>query len=275
VRKVGTHVLAFLDTLESVGDPASHLDASGIFRFITACAPAMGRAQRKAMCAALRSFLRFLHQHGVVSRDLSTAVPVIPTFKLDSIPPVIALANIETLLSVVDRSTQLGRRDYAMLLVLATYGLRAGQLCGLRLDDIDWRHETIRIRGAKGGEDTLLPLQPAVASALVDYLQHGRPTGGPWREIFLRVRAPIGPLAGVVTNIIKAYARKAGLTGIPLGAHAWRHACATRMLASGQTLKTIRDTLGHRSIETTAIYAKVDIDQLRVAALEWPEGVTS
>lgn len=268
------HVSAFVEAIEGAGKSISQLDAAGIFRFVTTRAQGMSRSQRKSMCAALRSLLRFLHLRGDIPSELSTAVPVIPSFKLDRLPAVIALVDIERILAAVDRSTPIGRRDYAMLLVLATYGIRAGQLCALRLEDIDWRHEMIRIRGAKGGGDTLLPLRPAVGQAVVDYLRHGRPSVGSWREVFLRVRAPIGPLAGAVQNIIKPYARKAGLTDIPLGAHAWRHGCASRMLASGQSLKTIRDTLGHRSIETTFIYTKVDIEKLREAALEWPEATS-
>lgn len=148
--------------------------------------------------------------------------------------------------------------------------MRSGQVCGLRLDDLDWRHETLRVRAAKDGRNTLLPLPPAVGEALIDYLRHGRPTW-PAREIFLRARAPMGALRGNLTNIIKLYAQKAGLALPSFSPHAWRHACATRMLVQGHALKTIRDVLGHRSIETTAIYTKVDIEQLRHAALEWPE----
>jgi integrase/recombinase XerD len=271
VQRHRRHVCAFVDAVEGKDGSTRQLDADRIFRFVTKRAQGMSRSQRKAMCAALRSFLRFLHVRGDISSDLSMAVPVIPSFKLDRLPAVLSLADIERILSVIDRSTAIGRRDYAMLLVLATYGLRAGQLCALRLDDIDWRHETMRIRGAKGGRDVMLPLRPSVGQAIVDYVRHGRPSGGSWREVFLRVRAPIKPLAGVVHNIIKPHARRAGLSGVPLGPHAWRHACASRMLASGQSLKTIRDVLGHQSIETTFIYTKIDISKLREAALEWPE----
>lgn len=120
----------------------------------------------------------------------------------------------------------------------------------------------------------LLPLVSTVGEAIVDYLRGGRPVGWPFRQLFLRVRPPIGPLGGNLVNIIKPYATKAGVRLPSFGSHAWRHACATRMLKKGQSLKTIRHILGHSSIETTFIYTKVDIDALRQAALEWPE-VTS
>jgi len=277
VRRIERHRVHVQAFLESLGPPdtviPAGLDAGAVFRFITTRAPALGRSERKSMCAALRTFLRFLRLRGALTQDLAAVVPVIPSFKLDRLPRGIAWEDIQKILAVVDRSTPMGRRDYALLLVLATYGIRSGQLCALRLADIDWRHDTLRVRAAKGGRDTVLPLRPVVGEALVDYLRHGRPTW-PVREVFLRIRAPRGPLRGNLTNIIKPYARTAGVSAPSFGPHAWRHACATRMLAHGHALKTIRDVLGHRSIETTFIYTKVDIERLRLAALEWPE-VTS
>jgi integrase len=250
------------------------LTGAAVQRFITARAATMSRGQRKALCAATRTLLRFLYLRGDTAVDLVSAVPVIPTFKLERLPTAIDTDTLERILAAVDRSTPVGRRDYAMLLLLATYGLRAGQLCALRLEDLDWRRQQLRIPGAKGGAAVVVPLRPAVGEALIDYLRHGRPVGWPCRQLFLRVRAPIGPLRGVLSNHIKPYVRKAGVTVPSSGAHAWRHACATRMLATGQSLKTIRHLLGHRSIETTFIYTKVDLGALRQAALEWPEGAS-
>ena len=272
-RRSEQHRLHIQALLESPGvqGPAGvveDLTASTLTRFLTARAERLAPSQRKLLCAAVRSFLRFLHLRGSLTHDLVGAVPVIPTFKLARVPRGIAWEDVETILAAVDRSTPQGKRDYAILRLLATYGIRSGQLCALRLDDIDWRRETLRVRAAKGGREVLLPLQPSVGEAVVDYLRSGRPAW-PFREIFLRVRAPMGPLRGTLTNMIKPYARKAGVSG-PLGPHAWRHACATRLLAHGHSLKTIRDLLGHRHIETTFIYTKVDIERLRQAALEWP-----
>ncbi len=267
------HVEALLSALghQAQGEEFRSLSGASVQRFITSRAGELSRGQRKAMCAALRTFLRFLFLRGYTSLDLVSAVPIIPSFKLERVPTAISTDAIERILAAVDRSTLVGRRDYAMLLLLATYGVRAGQLCALRLDDIDWRRQLLRIPGAKGGRDAAYPLHPAVGEAIVDYLRHGRPVGWSVRQLFLRVRAPVGPLRGVLANTIKPYARKAGVEVPSLGAHAWRHACATRMLAKGQSLKTIRHMLGHRSIETTFIYTKVDLGALRQAALEWPE----
>ena len=242
-----------------------------IQRFIMRHAEPLSRSARKVMCAAIRTFLRFLYVRGYTPLDLASAVPVIPSFKLERLPTTISTDAIQRILGAVDRSTTMGRRDYAMLLLLATYGLRAGQLCALRLEDIDWRGQSLHIPGAKGSKDHVFPLHPTVGEAMVDYLRNGRPHGYPFREVFLRVYAPIGPLRGVLRNQIKRYADLAGVQADSLGSHAWRHACATRMLESGHSLKTIRHMLGHASIQTTFIYTKVNLGALRDVALEWPE----
>ena len=221
--------------------------------------------------AAIRTFLRFLYMRGYTPLDLVCAVPVIPSFKLERLPTTISIADIQSILGAVDRTTAMGRRDYAMLLLLATYGLRAGQLRALRLEDIDWRAQVLRIPGAKGSEDHAYPLHSAVGEAIVDYLRDGRPIGYPFREVFLRVRAPVGPMCGALGYQIRRYANLAGVRAESLGSHAWRHACATRMLENGHSLKTIRHMLGHASMQTTFIYTKVNLGALREVALEWPE----
>lgn len=261
---------AFLDSLGPTSSAASiaGLSPDAVHVFIMTRSEKMARSSKKRLCAALRMFLRFLLVRGYLSRDIVSSVPIIPSYKLDRLPRGIAWADIQKILAVVDRTTVVGRRDYAMFLMLATYGIRVGQLCALRLGDVDWRRETIRVRAAKGGRDTVLPLRRSVGEALVAYLRDGRPPSR-HREIFLRVRAPLVPLRGAIRAQIRPYARKAGVTP-PYGTHAWRHACATRMLAKGQSLKTIRDVLGHTSIESTFIYTKVDVEDVRQAALEWP-----
>jgi site-specific recombinase XerD len=247
------------------------LTVAEIQRFITERAAGLSRSGRRGLCAAIRSFLRFLYLRGYIAVDLMSAVPVIPSFKLERLPPTISIDAIERILGAINRSSPVGRRDYAMLLLLATYGMRAGQIYALRLEDIAWRRGVLKIPGAKGGRDVILPIQSAVGEAIVDYLKRGRPVGWSFRQVFLRVRGPIGPLKGTLANTIRTYARKAGVDLPSSGSHAWRHACATRMLAKGQSLKTIRDVLGHESIDTTFIYTKVDLSSLRKAALDWPE----
>jgi integrase len=269
VTRHGSCVASLMKQIPALRKPetASALTPAGVHGFIVRHARRLSRPGRKSMCAAVRGFLRFLLVRGYSPRDIVSCVPVIPTYKLDRLPRVIDRDDIQKILRVVDRSTAVGRRDYAMFLLLATYGVRVGQLCALRLDDIDWRRRRIRIRAAKGGKDTVLPLRTSVGEAIIAYLRHGRPSSL-CREVFLRVRAPIRPMRTIAAQI-RPYARKAGV-GRPFGPHAWRHACATRILAEEGSLKTIRDVLGHRSIESAFIYTKVDLDALRRVALEWP-----
>jgi site-specific recombinase XerD len=261
--------------LQALGTPTvkrlRDLTRAEIQRFITERAAGLSRAGRKGLCAAIRSFLRFLYIRGYTAVGLVSTVPVIPTFKLERLPTTVPINVTEQIFAAINRSSPVGKRDYAILLLLATYGMRAGQLCALRLEDIAWRRGALRIPGAKNGRDVVLPIQSAAGEAIVDYLKRGRPVGWPFRQVFLRVRAPIGPLKGNLANIIRTYARKAGVDLPSSGSHAWRHACATRMLTKGESLKTIRDVLGHKRIDTTFIYTKVDITSLRQAALEWPE----
>ena len=274
IKSHSFHVQPFLATLGEYADPPGIKDlaAPAVSRFIEKRAAVLTSSERKRLCAAIRGFLRFLLLRGYLLRDLVSSVPVIPHFRLAGLPQALAKEDIEKILGVIDRSTPLGRRDYAMLLILASYGIRGGQLCALRLEDIAWRRETIRIRAAKGGREVILPLLDPVAEALVDYLRNSRPQVSN-REVFLRVRPPLRPLGGSLGQIIKPYARRAGVKARYVSPRAWRHGFASKMLAHGQPLKNISDMLGHRSTETTYIYTKVDIEMLRQAALDWPEDV--
>lgn len=251
------------------------LDGGSIQKFVTRRAKTLTPSLRKELCGALRTFLRFLVVRGYTTRDLTAAVPVIPTYRLAPLPSAISSEAKARILAGIDRSRPAGLRDYAILLLLATYGMRSGQLLGLRLDDIDWRHQQIRVPGAKGGRDVIHPLHPAVGEAIVDYLRRSRPVGWSFREVFLSAVAPVRPLRRFVSNIIRLRAAQTGVDIPCYGAHAWRHACATRWLAGGRSLKDIRHMLGHSSIETTFIYTKVDLGTLRRVAMEWPEEVTA
>jgi site-specific recombinase XerD len=265
------HVHALLESLGEAGSPSGvgDLQIAAIHRSITARAPSLDRDGRKRMCTAVRSFLRFLYLRGHVDRDLSSAVPVIPDFRLGRLPRSIAWEDLQKILAVIDRSTDTGCRDYAIMMILATYGIRAGQLVALRLDDIDWRRGTIHVPAAKAGRDMVLPLLPQVGEAIVQYVRRSRPDW-PFRQLFLCLRPPMRPMTSCLMGVIKPYAIAAGVKK-PFGPHAWRHACATRLLVRGQSLKAIRDLLGHRHLDTTFIYTKVDVETLRQAALEWPE----
>lgn len=272
IREHRRYISKFLEMLapRNQAEDMYRLEPKNIHQFIATQIGTLSRYGRKSMFGTLRVFLRYILLQGYLTRDLISCVPVIPEFKLDRLPSVIAREDIERILLSIDRLTPVGRRDYAMLLLLATYGLRAKQICKLCLEDIDWRHETLRIPAIKGGSVITLPLNSDVGEAIIDYLRNGRPHW-PAREIFLRVRAPIRPLhSHSVTLQIRRYAKLIGLKR-PFSAHTWRHACATKILTNGHSLKTIRDVMGHKNIATTFIYTKVDIDMLRQAALDWPE----
>jgi len=266
------HAGAFLDSLgeQACATGLGTLGAASIRRFLVSHCESLGRSERIAATIALRGFLRFARIRGYVPRDLVTVVPVIPRYRLDRVPPVLAWEDIQKTIRAVDPKSVKGRRDRALLLILATYGMRIGQIRALRLDDLDWRAGTIRFLGVKGGRDVVLPLTAKVGEALVAWLK-ARP-GVAFREVFLRLRVPIRPLRSNLYPLIERHARKAGVTAPIVGARTWRHGRATRMLERGVSLKTIRDMLGHRSIESTFIYTKVDLPMLRQAALEWPGG---
>jgi integrase len=184
---------------------------------------------------------------------------------------------VQALLRAVDRTTSKGLRDYAMLLLVATYGLRAGEVAALRLDDIAWRAREIRMPRPKVGTSISLPLTDEVASALLDYLRDGRPASVE-RAVFLRVRAPAGPvLASVVSNVFDVWASRAGIV-LPAGRagpYCMRHAVAMQLLRQGAALKSIGDLLGHRSVESTSVYLRLHLDDLRGVALPLPSPATA
>jgi integrase/recombinase XerD len=180
---------------------------------------------------------------------------------------------VRRLLARINRRTAVGRRDYAILLLLARLGLRSGEVVFLELDDINWKDGSFSVRG-KGGRRFQLPLPADVGEAIVAYVRHGRPTSNS-RRVFLRAKAPfrgfLGPSA--VGSIVRHALLRAGIDAPTTGAHQFRHGLATEMLRHGASLSEIGELLGHRSPETTKIYTKVDLDALRTLALPWPGGV--
>lgn len=246
------------------------LTAERIAQYLQRQAPRCARTTRKDLVIALRSFLRFARSRGWLARDLSHALIRVPCFSQDRLPQGPKWVDLARLLTTVDRSTGQGRRDFAVLLILMTYGVRASQLVALSLDDLDWRASAMRVPAVKRGRCVEVPITSAVGNALIEYLRVGRPTTVE-RRIFLSLDPPFRPLArGSIYNIVSHAFRRAGIVTPHRGSHAIRHAWATRAMAQGQRLKTIADLLGHRSLESTRIYAKVDIGQLRAVGLPWP-----
>jgi site-specific recombinase XerD len=224
----------------------------------------------KIVVTALRSLLRFLFADGVLAADLTAAVPAVAGWRNAGLPRALPAGQVAALLGSCDREATVGRRDLAVLTLLARLGLRACEVAALELDDIGWRAGEIVIRG-KGGRSERMPLPAGVGEALAGYLEGGRPGGTRSRAVFLRARAPAGPLsADAVKAIVRSRFRRAGLP--EAGAHRLRHTAATQMLQAGSPLAEVSQVLRHRSPATTAIYAKVDHAALRALALPWPGG---
>lgn len=218
---------------------------------------------------ALRSLLRFLHLGGSISRPLIAAVPAVARWRGSSLPRALDPSQVARLLKSCDRRRAVGRRDFAILTLLARLGLRAGEVAALRLEDIDWRAGEVVIRG-KGRREERLPLPADVGEAVAAYLRRGRPRAE-CRALFLRVRAPHrGMSVPGITAVVRHACERAGLP--PVGAHRLRHTAASAMLRAGAPLEEIGQVLRHRDVATTAIYAKVDRDALRTIAQRWPGG---
>jgi integrase/recombinase XerD len=240
------------------------LTPADIVAFVTA---QCGQRSAAYVTAGLRAFLRFCHLTGRSPRPLVGAVPRVASWRLAKLPKAVPPDTVQALLASCDRRTTYGRRDFAVLMLLSRLGLRAGEVAGLCLDDIDWRAGELIVRG-KGCKLERLPLPVDVGAAVAAWLQRGRPRCTA-REVFTRVRAPHRKLSpGGIGAIVRGACVRIGVDGVH--AHRLRHSVATQMLAAGAGLTEIGQVLRHDSMLTTAIYAKVDRDGLRALASPWP-----
>jgi integrase/recombinase XerD len=250
----------------------SRLRAQDVTRFIQRQAPRLHLKRAKLMTTALRSFLHYARYRGDITLDLVAAIPSVANWSMSSIPRAIPAESVRQLLASFNRRTAQGRRDYAILLLLARLGLRASEVAFLELDDLDWEVGQVTVRGKRGAR-AALPLPADVGAAIAAYLQHGRPHS-PSRRVFVRALAPAVGFAGpsAIACVVRDALERAGVNAPTKGAHQFRHALATQMLRRGASLSEIGEILRHRSPETTTIYAKVDLDALRPLALAWPGG---
>jgi integrase/recombinase XerD len=217
--------------------------------------------------AGLRAFLRFCFIEGLVEVDLSQAALPVTGRRRSSLPRGIAKDEAAALLGSCDRRTAIGRRDYALIITLLRLGLRRGEVARIRLEDIDWRAGEMVVVG-KGARRDRLPLPADVGEAIAAYLTRGRPASDR-REVFLQARAPFEPIAaGTVASTVRRACRRAGLAEV--GSHRLRHTVACEMVAAQVPLVQIAQVLRHRSLQSTAIYARVDLDRLRMLAQPWP-----
>lgn len=252
----------------------AELKPQDLHRFIILQVRHVSRVHGKATVTALRSFLRFLLQPGAIRTDLACTLPVVANWRLSNLPRTLPREQVEQLLASCDRSSPTGKRDYAILLLLARLGLRGGEVVAMTLDDLDWDCGEIVVRG-KGQRLERLPLPEEVGAALACYLCEVRPACAA-RCVFIRMNAPRQGLAGPVAIccIVRRALRRAGLNPEFKGAHLLRHSLATDLLRHGASLEEIGQLLRHRQPTTTQIYAKVDIAALRGIALPWPGGAS-
>ena len=224
------------------------------------------------MTTAFRSFFRFLFQKGELQADLAVSVPTVANWRLSTVPKYLTPQEVERVLMACDRRTAVGRRNYAILLLLARLGLRAGEVVGLHLEDINWRAGEILVRG-KGLLHDRMPLPSDVGQALTAYLRRDRPACRT-RQVFVCMRAPRRGFAhpSTLSTIVHRALARADLHPPLQGAHLLRHSLATSMLRSGATMGEIAEILRHRTLQTTEIYAKVDFQSLRSLAHPWPMG---
>lgn len=260
--------------LTELGEDPGAYDVAGIRSFVIVQLGRRSRGETKSAVTAIRSFLRFLIAEGRLPPGIERCVPTVPQWRLSSLPRYLEAPDVERVVGSCDLTTSHGMRDHAILMLLSRLGLRAGDIVGMTLADVDWKRGTLRVRG-KSHREAMLPLPQDVGDALLAYLKQGRPRSGSDR-MFLTVLAPTRPFASssAVCDIVRFALARADVRNPPSrGAHLLRHSAATAMLRAGGSLETIATVLRHRSPDTTAYYAKVDVGMLEQVAQPWPVGV--
>lgn len=274
---IASHVWFLRPFLEELGiatnEDIASLSVRKVARYIEQHVGDGGATTARIMCSRVRVFLRYLHCEGFITADLSTAIPSIRRPREARLPSFMPLEEVQRVLDSCDRNTVVGRRDYAILMLLARLGLRAVEVARLKLDDFDWRGGQFTVCG-KGRKTVTMPLPSDVGVAIASYLQHGRPQSDS-RSLFLLTVAPYAGFkgAGSVQSVARSAIRRAGITGLAsVGSHAFRHSLATGLLRSGASLTEIGQLLRHEQQDTTRIYAKVDLDNLRPLGQPWLGG---
>jgi site-specific recombinase XerD len=257
----------FFDSLQPPRDSVTGITVADIDAFIVKKHDeGWSRASLCQLAGSLRSFFKFAEARGWCARGLAAAIMAPRLYIREGIPEGPAWEDVQRLLVETRDDSPAGIRDYAILLLLALYGFRRGEVAMLRLDDLDWEHETMRVRRPKRRCTQRYPLLHAVGDAILRYLREVRPNCG-YRELFLALKAPLRPLsAASISAAVRGRLTALGIKSSTRGAHCLRHACAEHLLAAGFSLKQIGDHLGHRSANSTLAYTKVDINGLRQVA---------
>jgi len=272
---VHQHVVTASELLQHLDyetDPArlSTLAASDIESFVTAAGQRLARGTLQHVIARVRGFLRFLSSVGTIVPGLESQIDTPRCYRLEQLPRALPWETVRTLLDSIDRTTATGLRDYTMLFLIASYGLRSCEIVALTLESIDWRAQVIRVPARKGGPSRVVPLTDAVGAVLIDYLSRARPRSA-YRELFLRARGPSGCLKRTaVSSVFQTHVTRTGLP-IPFrGPHCLRHSYAVHLLRNGTSLKAIGDLLGHRTAESTCVYLRLAVTDLRGVPLSLP-----
>jgi len=253
-------------------DP-TRIGCSDVVEFVAAMRGQFSARSMKAVRTALQSFFGFLRVEGLCDERLEAAIPTVAYWRLSTLPRCLSDEELARVLASLDASTPCGQRDRAIVLCLATLGLRPGEVASLRLDDIDWRAGSVYLRERKTRRGAVVPLPREAGRAIVAYLRSERPATGERRVFVQQLGARRGqPISSnaVSTAVVRAL-RRAQVEAPLAGAYLFRHTVASRMVRRGASLKEVADLLGHRSLETAAIYAKLDLAALREVALPWPE----
>ena len=260
----------FLQHLEETGTPVGGIVGSNIESYIAHAGKRLSRGSLQHDIAALRGFLRFLSTNRGAPAGLDHQIDTPRLYRLEQLPRALPWETVRTLLQSVDRTSPMGLRDYAMFLLIATYGLRASEIVAISLEDIRWRQRVLRIHQRKTSSPLELPLTYEVLAALVRHLKRTAPPA-PYRRVFLRMRAPMGVLKPTaITEAFQALVRKSGLSIPYQGPHCLRHSYALHLLKNRTPLKTIGDILGHRTAESTSMYLRLATGDLRDVALAVP-----
>lgn len=268
VRHYAHYLNAFGKYCQRVGaDRLSSLSPALLAAYVVDRCPHLSYSGRRDLCGSLRVFLRYCRREQLLDVDLTAAIEMPQSFRLSEVPRAIGWDDVRRMLAAVERRTAKGRRDYAILLLLVTYGLRGHEVANLRIDDIDWKREQLRVPDRKAGHCTAYPLAVVVGEAILDYLKNGRPESTD-RHLFFRTVAPLMPItSAAISSFVSTYLQKAGVHVHRAGSHTLRHTCVQRLIDAEFPLKTIGDYVGHRSPDSTAIYTKVALESLREVAL--------
>lgn len=251
----------------------STLTPAIVGRFLVQSTAAISPLGRQGRAGALRVLLRYLHRQGILTSDLSRAVPRGRSYKQAAIPRAIPWSEIERVIASVDRRSACGKRDYAVLMLLATYGLRSQEIAALELSAIDWPGSRFHVLGRKAGNSTTYPLSAPVGEAIIDYLRNARPQCED-RHVFVSLMAPFrGVGHWAISGRASLYLRRAGIQVRRPGSHTFRHSCVQRLVEADVPFKQIGDYVGHRSEAATQVYAKVAIHKLRALTLGDAEDV--